>query len=363
MSAFDLEALRSGIADVLSAECGSRDVHAYIDGKSDLGRRLWAQAATLGWLAIGLPEERGGLGLGAAGLDVLHSELGRRTAPGPFIATLAAAQWLGEVGAGDAYDEAIVAGELKIALPALVDDPASTLNFDGQALSGRSGLLLGAKESGLVIVPVSGPQGAAWALVESGERARLDLQPMWDRTRDLCTLSCNGAPVAAIIPDDDGRARCILERHLSLAVASDSIGAGYAIAQQTVDYMKTRVQFGRPIGSFQALKHRVADMMVLLATNSHLVAQAVETDGEPSGDLWAALAKASATDGFRLIAADCLQLHGGIGFTWEYDCHLYLKRARLNEMLVAANGERRDFAAESLAGITLAGDTAAELAA
>lgn len=362
MSVFDLEALRGGIADVLSGECGSRALHAFVDGAPGLEEQLWGQAAALGWLAIGLPEDVGGLGLGAAGLDVLHFELGRRLAPGPYVATLAAAQWLAELGVGQPYCEAVAGGGLKIAVPAEPSE-ARRLTVEGDALHGRSSLLLGSAASGLAVVPVRTAAGDGWGLVEVGAEARLERQPMWDLTRDLCVLTCEAAPAAAIIEDAGGRALAALERHLSLAVASDSVGAGLAIAGQTVEYLKTRVQFGRPIGSFQALKHRAADMMILLETNRHLVDQAVETDGGLSGDLWAALAKASAAEAFRQVAADCVQLHGGIGFTWEYDCHLYLKRARLNEMLVGGEGGRRDLASARLEAILACGQSAAELAA
>lgn len=367
MSASDLEVLQSSIAEVLVAECGRRDVHAFVDGKNKLDETLWRTAASLGWLGVGFSEEFGGLGLAADGLDILHTEIGRNAAPGPFIATLCAAQWIAEVAPQQlraTYLERVAAGDLKIAVPALLNGRPHDLALDGGRATGETPLLLGSATSSLVIIPVWNANGAAWALIEpDGERAQLLAQPMWDRTRELCTLRCKGAPVAALIDDADGRMLRVLQRHLSLALASDSIGGAEAILEQTVEYMKTRVQFGKPIGSFQALKHRVADMTVRLATDRNLLAQAVESAASPSGDMWAALAKASITDGFRLTAADCLQLHGGIGFTWDYDCHLFLKRARLNEMLVGANGAQRDFAASELAAITLAGGTSAELAA
>ncbi len=337
MIAFDLQALREGVAEVLSAECGSREVHAFVDGASALDDKLWRQAASLGWLGIGLPEELGGLGLGAAGLDVLHTELGRRVAPGPFIATLSAAQWLAEAGRGE-WAGKVAAGELKIAVPA----------------AAGSDLLLGSADSGLAVIRT--PDG--FALVEPGQGALVP-EPMWDRTRAACVLRGEARTVATI----EAAAGRSLDRWMSLAVAADSIGAGEAIAGQTVEYMKARVQFGKPIGSFQALKHRAADQAISLAANRHLVAQAVEAADAPPGDLWAAIAKASATDAFKEVAADCVQLHGGIGHTWEYDCHLYVKRARLNEMLVASNAARRDFAAAELAAVTRAGGTVAELAA
>ncbi len=358
MSGFELESLRESIVAVLAKECGRREVHAFIDGKLRLDATLWGEAGRLGWLGIGLPEDFGGLGLGAAGLDALYTELGRQAAPGAFMPTLAAAQAIAEAApANAAWLERAAAGDLKIAIPALVDFSAA-LPANGQVLSDRSLLMLGDPASELALVPVTRGGIKAWAFVEL-DGASLAPQPTWDRTRSFCMLRGGGLRAAMVMEDTDGRMQRTLLRHLCLAIAADSIGGADAILGQTVEYLKTRQQFGKPIGTFQALKHRVADMVILLATNRHLVAQAAE-----SGELmWAALAKASASEAYRRIAADCVQLHGGIGFTWEYDCHIFLKRARLNEALAAANGALRDLAAEELAALTADGGTAAEIAA
>jgi alkylation response protein AidB-like acyl-CoA dehydrogenase len=185
----------------------------------------------------------------------------------------------------------------------------------------------------------------------------------WDRTREICTLTCEAAAAASTIPDPDGAVGRALARHLAMALASDSIGGAAAIAHQTIDYMKTRLQFDRPIGSFQALKHRAANLVTCIATNECLVAQAVEscTQRDPEANMWVALAKAGATDAYTFIAGDCVQLFGGVGHTWAFDVHLHVKRAHLNEALGASSRAQRDFAAAALAEATRGGRVTTEI--
>jgi alkylation response protein AidB-like acyl-CoA dehydrogenase len=150
---------------------------------------------------------------------------------------------------------------------------------------------------------------------------------------------------------------------MALASAADSCGAARSVTERTIAYMKTREQFGQPIAGFQALKHRAADLATRLAVMDEMVAHAVHRTamGEPDADIWASLAKAEATESFVFIATDCVQLHGGVGFTWDYDPQFFLKRARLNEVLVMANPALRDRAASGLAAMTRAGQSALEL--
>ena len=349
----DLEALRESIVSVLADECGSLAVHAFIDGKNSLDKTLWRQGAELGWLAVALPEAYGGLGMGARGLDVLHAELGRFTAPGPFLATLAAAQTLlatADPAICDTWLPRIAAGEISLAVPAKVgaNPPA-----------GARITLLGAEDAAAALVPLD----KGWALVDLAN-ARISRVSMWDRTRCMLDVELGDAAILASLPDD-GSVPITLAHTLSLGIAADSIGGSREISARTIEYMKNRVQFGRPIASFQALKHRAADQTALIATNEHLVAQAVESTalGDPSASMWSALAKAAASDVFLTIGSDCVQLHGGVGFTWEYDPHIYLKRARLNEVLVATNMQLRDRAGAELAAATRSGRSTLEIPA
>lgn len=360
--AAELAALGESISDVLSAVSTRRAVHEYGGGRNQHDKELWRQAAELGWLGIGLPEALGGLGLGQAGLDVLHRALGRWLAPGPFIATLSAAQWISDV-AGDEHGALvarIVAGDLTVAVPAGNGQNDLAL-IDGR-IRGTSPVLLGADDIGLVITPVADEEGGIlWALVEP--HTGFNILKMWDETRHAGTIEFDGSETVSILRRAEGAGQ-LLSRQIALALAGDSMGGAEAISDQTVEYLKTRVQFDRPVGSFQAVKHRAADLFALIATNECLLDQAVETADERAAhaDMWSSLAKAGCTDAYVSIATDCLELHGGIGFTWEYDAHLFLRRARFNQALGRSSREEYDIAAARLADVTYSGLSTTELA-
>jgi alkylation response protein AidB-like acyl-CoA dehydrogenase len=369
ISPTDLEALRGSIADVLAANCDRRAVHAHIDGADNLAARLWKMAAELGWLAIGLPERFDGLGLAGQGLAVLHRELGSVLAPGPYIATLAAAQWLAEYDASPFAQHhlpRVAAGELQIAVPC---DPASNPGHwdGGRMVSASRVLMLGGSGPELAVVPVRSEDGhAGMALIDTRfAGVRLEAQSVWDRTREVSLLSCGPVEAELVIADPAGTVSAALTRHLGLATANDSLGGARSIAEQTIGYMKDRVQFDRPIGAFQAMKHRAADMMILLEVQDRLLDQAIEAEQRrsPDADLWTALAAAGATDAYSFVADDCVLLHGGIGFTWEYDCHLFLKRARLNAVIGGDNAVRVDCAATALEQAAREGRSVLELTA
>jgi alkylation response protein AidB-like acyl-CoA dehydrogenase len=355
----DVEALRESIAAVLADQSGGLAVHAFVDGEGDLETVLWGQAAALGWMAVALPEEFGGFGLGAIGSRVLNIELGRVVAPGPYIASLAAAQAFAEAADPDIRDTwlpRIVAGQIGIAIAA-AEQATPSVRQGPLGLSGTLTLL--------------GPADAAVALIPFGEAglAVVDMADLgaapanfWDRTRALVDVALTDVHPLAIITQG-AAARRALNRAFSISVAADCIGLSHGIAAKTIHYMKERSQFGRAIGSFQALKHRVVDLIAKIGIAEQVLAQAVESAaaGDVIADMWAALAKAIASEAAVFIAGDCVQLHGGVGYTWEFDVHLYLKRARLNEMLVADNRRLRDQAAAALAQATRAGQSTLEL--
>ena len=352
-----LDALRESVAGVLAEQCGSTELHAFIDGKNGLDKGLWRQAGSLGWLGLGIPEQFGGLGMGAQGLAILHGELGRQCAPGPYIATLSAAQAIVETG-GDAICQAwlplLASGEASAAVPATLD--AGSLTRSGAGVSGNV-RCLGAADAAFLLAPTADD----WVIVDLAN-AEKTVAPMWDRTRNVVDVRLKDAAPLGILPDA-AATRAALTRAMCLAIAADSAGGARSITERTIAYMKTREQFGQPIAGFQALKHRAADLATKLAVADEMVGHAVQrmaTD-EPDADLWASLAKSEVTEACVFIATDCVQLHGGVGFTWDFDPHVFLKRARLNEVLVMANTALRDQAAAALAAITMSGRSALEL--
>lgn len=363
----DLELLGESMDEMLGQECDSLTLHKFYDGANALDEVLWQQAAELGWLGIGLPEECGGLGMGVKGLDVLFRSLGKAAAPGGFMATLCTAQWLSEAASADVRDSLLpqlIAGSLGFAAPAAPG--GKQLAENGGKVSGHSSMLLSARGAQVALLPVDRAGAPALALVRlDGAGVKAEALDLWDRTRSAITVSCDDAEAIAIIDDSDGE---LLARYfdlLALAIASDSVGAGRRIAQQTVDYLKGREQFGRPLASFQALKHRCADLFIRLTPADYLLSHAVATaaNKEAGSRMWAALAKAGASEAFRFVASDCVQLHGGVGHTWEFDCHIFLKRALLNESLAGGNHALRDLAANELDSATRSGASLLEFAA
>jgi len=295
--------------------------------------------------------------MGAQGLAILHGELGRQSAPGPYIATLSAAQAIVETG-----DEAIrqkwlprlASGEVSAAVPATMD--ARGLTLSGAGVSGTL-RCLGSAGAEFLLAPADD----AWVLVDLAE-AEVTVAPMWDRTRDVIDVRLKDATPIGTLPDA-AATRAVLTRAMALAIAADSAGGARSITERTIAYMKTREQFGQPIAGFQALKHRAADLATKLAVADEMVRHAVQrmVADEPDAELWAMLAKSEVTETGVFITTDCVQLHGGVGFTWEFDPHIFLKRARLNEVLIMANTALRDQAAAALAAMTVSGHSALEL--
>jgi alkylation response protein AidB-like acyl-CoA dehydrogenase len=352
-----LDALRESVAGVLAKQCGSTELHAFIDGKNALDKMLWAEAGQLGWLGLGIPEQYGGLGMGAEGLAILHDEFGRQSAPGPYIASLSAAQTIVETASEDirqTWLPRLASGDISAAVPATLDERSLT-----RSGAGVSGVLrcLGAADATLLIAPTDN----AWVIVDLAG-AEVTVAPMWDRTRDVIDVRLNDATPVCILPDA-AATRAALTQTMALAVAADSAGAARSITERTIAYMKTREQFGQPIAGFQALKHRAADLATKLAVADEMVRHAVQriVADEPDAGLWAMLAKSEVTESCVFVTTDCVQLHGGVGFTWDFDPHIFLKRARLNEVLIMANTALRDRAAAALAAMTSSGRSALEL--
>lgn len=347
----ELAEVRESIATVLGDRCPSLAVHAFIDGRDALDARLLQLATELGWLAIALPEAHGGIGLGAAGLAILHFELGRAAAPGPFIATSVA---LAILARSDAADEAPIAkliadalaGSATLAIAAKPEPPRGDAPVWLLGEADAAAALLAGEGDDLMLIDVAA--------------ARPERVAIWDETRSMISLSLSTGKPLVTLPG----ARPVFEALFAIAIAADSAGAARGTLDRTIVYMKERQQFGRPIGSFQALKHRAADHLVHTIAADRLVWQAVDyfdTTG-PGASLWPAMAKANVTETAVKVAGDCVQLHGGVGYTREYDPHLYLKRVRLNEMLLASNAVLRDRAARAFSDAVRGGHDVLEIA-
>jgi alkylation response protein AidB-like acyl-CoA dehydrogenase len=341
----DLAALRAGIRDVIEAECPLEAVRKHIDHPTDLPQRLWKIAGELGWAALGLPEARNGLGLGLDALAVLYEEAGRAIAPIPLAPTLLAAEAIVRTGTDEQQARwlpPIAAGETKAALTAPAPFEALTVtlyeNSGGIHLSGQGACILDGADADLLLVLARRAEGGLARVVVEPARdgAAVTRQVTWDGTRSLAAITLDRltVPTDRLLPATEESEEA-LAIHAALALAADSIGGSEVILGLSIDYLKTRYQFGQPIGAFQALKHRVANHKVTLVADSALVGAAavLATTGDPLAAVEVAGAKAQACRNYVEVSRDAIQLHGGIGFTAEHVCHLFLKRARLNEAL------------------------------
>jgi alkylation response protein AidB-like acyl-CoA dehydrogenase len=263
--------------------------------------------ADQGWLGIEVPEARGGVGLGPVEVVVLCEELGRHAAPAPFAPTVLAIAALADAGE-DAWVDRLVAGD---ALACVAWDPAAPVPY--------------APSADLAIV-LADDGVYAFEIAERPAR-----QPAMDLTRELGWLPFDRT-TARRIGGADSRDR-LLDRGATFA-AADLLGSASRALELAVEHAKDRVQFGRPIGSFQAVKHRCADMLVDVEGMRSTVYWAAWCIGaaDPEAHVAASTAKTWCSDASKRVMSSALQVHGGIGFTWEHDLHFFMKRAQLDQL-------------------------------
>jgi alkylation response protein AidB-like acyl-CoA dehydrogenase len=307
---FDLSsdqlALRDAARELLDVRASSEQVRKMLTGDDGYDVDLWREMAAQGWLAIDVPESEGGLGLGFVEVAVLAEEIGRHVAPAPFVSTVLARRAL---AGHPEWTDRLTTGETLAAVgwgrTVVVDAPIAALYLD------------------------------VWereVTAYEDESLRETALPAMDQTRrvgrvDVATLKGGTRVGGAELADD------LLDAGATLYAAA-LLGAAQRMLEASVDYAKVREQFGRPIGSFQAVKHRCADMLVDVEGMRSAVwyaAWAVDTNADDRS-LAASTAKAWASDAGMRVMNSALQVHGGIGFTWEHDLHLYLKRAQLDSV-------------------------------
>ena len=297
---------------------------------------VWSAMSDQGWLALELPEDEGGLGLGMVEVAVLCEEIGRRLVPAPFLPSVLALGVLcgpearADTGTKD-WREALGQGS---AVACVTCGPGADRiavgdgDAAGQArLSGETAPTAYAPSADVAVV-AAGDGLYGVDLVAAG---RPDAVPVMDRTRELGVLRFDGTPARRL--GDKDAAELLLDRAATLA-AAEMLGAADRVLSMAVDYAKDRVQFGKPIGSFQAIKHMLADALVDvegMRSTSYYAAWCAAA-GDEDRSLAASMAKAWCSDASRRVMGTGLQVHGGIGFTWEHDMHLYVKRAQLDQV-------------------------------
>ncbi len=327
---------------------------------------VWAQMATeLGLQGLGLPEEYGGQGFGPVELYVVFEEMGAALLCAPYFSTVAlAANALLCVGGPDdlaAHLPGIASGET-IATLALTDDTgdwdlaatSTTAERDGSgwAVSGVRSFVTDGATATLVLVPARTDAGLSLFAV-AGDAPGLAREPLatMDQTRKQARLTLERVP--ATLVGVDGGAREGLETATQIAcaaLAAEQVGGAQRVLDNSVEYAKSRVQFGRPIGSFQAIKHKCADMLLQVESAKSAAYYATWAAQERADDLAvaASLAKSYCSEAYFHCAAENIQIHGGIGFTWEHHAHLYFKRAKSSELFLGDPAYHRELIARRL---------------
>jgi alkylation response protein AidB-like acyl-CoA dehydrogenase len=401
------DSLRSSLRDLLASRCPAESVIAMYDGDRSLVAPLWRSLAVdLGLAGLLVPEASGGAGASAREAAVVLEELGRFVAPVPFltssvVATAALAAVPAHTGAvpaqvngngtrsGDAAavpaqvngngggDGAgnggpvsrvaadlladLAAGERTAALAVpLAASPKSfrpTVASGSGGLTGRVTSVAGVLEADVLLVPVAVPGGTGGGSgggaveVHLVETSAVTVSPVLslDMSRPLADLSFEDVPSLGVVPAEAGEAAVREALRVGAALmASEQLGVAQWCLDSTVAYLKERRQFGRVVGGFQALKHRLADLYTLVeqARAAARYAAATLAEGDPDAEVAASVAQAYCSDDAVRAAEECVQLHGGIGMTWEHPAHLYLKRAKADQIAFGTPGAHRARLAE-----------------
>ncbi|MFI0348976.1 acyl-CoA dehydrogenase family protein [Actinomadura sp. 9N407] len=358
------EELRDALRRFFGDKSSGAEVRRLMETAEGYDPAVWEQmAGQLGLQSMAIPEEYGGAGFGMREVSIIMQEMGRAVVCAPYLSGLVAAAALLGTGNEDAKRELLpgIAEGGTIATLAWTEgqswDPESVAmaarrEGDGWVLDGTKSYVLDGHVANLVLVVAQGEDGLALFSVDGDAQGLVRTAlPTFDQTRKLARLDFTAVPARLI----EAQAAPVLAHALdvaAVALAAEQLGGAQRAMEMTVEYVKVRHQFGRPIGSFQAIKHRCADMFVLVESARSAVLQAALVADESPGELpaAAALAKAYCSDAFFEVAGETIQLHGGIGFTWEHDAHLYFKRAKSSQELFGPPARHRGRLAE-LVGI------------
>jgi len=358
--------LRASVRRFLADRAPLTRVRELMDTEDGLDQGVWEQAgAQLGLQGLAIPESYGGAGFSFAEQAIVLEEFGAALYGGPYLASavLAATALLAspDEGARGELLPGIASGETIATLAFTEDDgswdPAAirlAAAKDGEAwrLDGHKSFVLDGATAGLILVVAATDAGLSLFAVKGdgeagggpGGLTRVTL-PTMDQTRKLARLEFAATPARLI--GSPGDAAAILDRTLdvaAIALAAEQLGGAQRALDMAVGYAKVREQFGRPIGSFQTIKHRCADLLLEVESLRSAVGYAAAAVAEGSAEIpvLASLAKAYASETFFHVAAENIQIHGGIGFTWEHDAHLYFKRAKSSELFLGDPAYHRE---------------------
>jgi alkylation response protein AidB-like acyl-CoA dehydrogenase len=352
--------LRIAVRKFCSENFDEQSVRKLMESDPPFDPKVWTRlGAELGVLGLSVPEADGGVGGTLVDQAVAVEELGASLACGPVFGTVfLAIPSLVAAPAGQVRDELLAelvegrrTAAFVVADRAGAFDPATVqVTADGEALSGVVERVVDAGAADDLLVAARGADGVALYAVDASAQG-VERSPLvtLDLTRPQAGVRLSGAPARRVA--GPGEAERVIEHALHVGaalLAVEQVGAGQHLLDLSVDYAKSRLQFGRPIGSFQAVKHRLADLLVDLeharSTAYHAVWALAEGSDDPA--LAASIAQATCSAAFSRIATDTIQVHGGIGFTWEHQAHLYYKRATTDAALLGSAEQHRSRVAE-----------------
>jgi alkylation response protein AidB-like acyl-CoA dehydrogenase len=362
---FDLtdeqQAIKSTAHDFLAARYKSERIRELTESEHGFEQSDWEEMAELGWAGLALPEEWGGQGLGIVDLAVLFEELGYALAPSPLFSNTVVGLALARCGSDEQRERflrPLAAGELR-GTPALWDAGSSAApgeftmearaDGDGVVLDGEKVLVMDAAAADILMVATA--DGRRHLVERDAAGVTVTPTTSIDLTRRLYSVRFDGVEVANenTMPAEEAEYLPVFHR-LCVALAAESTGVAQRTLEMAVAYAKDRQQFGRPIGSYQAVSHRCAQMLLETENaRSAVYGAAWAADAEPESlPLAASMAKAYASDAGWRVPDASIQVHGGIGFTWEHDLHFFLKRGRANASMFGDASWHRERVADAV---------------
>jgi alkylation response protein AidB-like acyl-CoA dehydrogenase len=333
-------ALRRTVTDLALDRCSGNRLRDVIENHEAYDADLWRLVAIeLGLVGVAVSEEHGGFGGSFVDAAVVLEAAGAALLPVPLLTATVAAVALDRCDSQVAAElvASVAVGERRTAMVCAADVTSSD-----DVLSGTVRHVIDGHRADTLVVATP---DSLWVVEAAQAGVEIDAAPSVDLIRWQATVSFDSAPAVRV---GDAVASGVAVDLLRVALAVESVGAARRCVDSTVAYLKTREQFGRPIGSFQALQHRAADLVVDLeaATSTAYYAAWVAADSPNELSVVAPMAKAVCADAAYRIAAETIQLHGGIGFTWEHDAHLYFKRAMATRLMLGDAHEQRRLVAD-----------------
>lgn len=356
----DQELLRETVRRYLADRAPESVVREMMETDTGFDREAWkVLAAELGLQGVAIPAKHGGLGLGQIELCIVFEEMGRSLLCAPFFSTIALAAnmllALGDEKVCSAYLPRIVSGDLIATVAACETGPVwepaddrvqASQSSTGWTLSGKKRFVVDGAAADLLLVVAKAPFGHAVFTVEQNSPGMaVTALSTLDQTRKLSDLVFDNVNASLIGGLTDRTPQiCRAFTLASLALVAEQLGGAQRVLEMAVDYANERVQFGRLIGSFQAIKHKCADMLMEIESSRAAASEAYRLAalGDPNLEIAVSIAKAYCSESYFKASSENIQIHGGIGFTWDHPAHLYFKRAKASEILLGDGRYHRE---------------------